>query len=160
MFDGTYIQNVDIYKISSVRRNPTIASLFEKMNLMEIRGSGLKGIVELYENQENYKKSFKPEYHSTDASFFTILWNLNYDSESGSENGSKKLKPHERHRIIIEIIKQNPTATSIKLAEKLNVSTSTINRDLEKLTKANIIKYEGSSKKGKWTILKNNSKWL
>ena len=42
MFDGSFIQEQNIMEISSLRRNPIIADLFNRVHLMERRGSGLK----------------------------------------------------------------------------------------------------------------------
>lgn len=80
MCDGSFIQEQDIFNISSKRRNPVIADLFSRMNLMERRGSGLKKILDSYQTQENYREYLKPEFRSTDSSFFIVLKNLNYMS--------------------------------------------------------------------------------
>lgn len=72
MYDGTFIQDRDIFNISSVRRNPVIADLFARMNLMERRGSGLKKIVEAYESEEKYNEGLIPEFRSTESAFFTV----------------------------------------------------------------------------------------
>ena len=42
MADGTLIQERDIYKISSTRRNPLLADIFERLGYMERQGSGFK----------------------------------------------------------------------------------------------------------------------
>lgn len=47
MYDGSLIQEQNIYNIASKRRNPIIADLLERMNLMERRGSGLKKHITL-----------------------------------------------------------------------------------------------------------------
>lgn len=41
MCNGILIQEINPYLISSLRRNPAIADVFSRMNLMERRGSGL-----------------------------------------------------------------------------------------------------------------------
>ena len=42
MLDGTQIQDRDIYKVPSMRRNPVIADMFTHLDCMEKRGSGLR----------------------------------------------------------------------------------------------------------------------
>lgn len=42
MFNGMLLENSDPYHIESSRRNPIIADVFDKCNLMEREGSGLK----------------------------------------------------------------------------------------------------------------------
>lgn len=73
MSDGSFIQNLDIDTISSSRRNPVLADLFGRMDLMERRGSGLKKILESYQFEKNYTEELKPEFRSTESSFFVFL---------------------------------------------------------------------------------------
>ena len=150
MYDGTFVQNVDTYNVSSSRRNPVLADLFARMDLMERRGSGLRKIIEAYESCENYKIELKPEFRSTESAFFTVLKNLNYDTQ----NNTQKLKPKDRQEKIIHIIKDKKNITALELSDILSVSIITIKRDLKKLTDENIIEYVGSSKDGYWIVKK------
>ena len=40
MYDGSRIQECDLKNIPSVRRNPLLADVFSRLNLMERKGSG------------------------------------------------------------------------------------------------------------------------
>ena len=154
MYDGTFVQNVDPYNVSSSRRNPVLADLFARMDLMERRGSGLRKIIEAYESCENYKIELKPEFRSTESAFFTVLKNLNYDTQNDTQNDTQKLKPKDRQEKIIHIMKDKKNITAIELSDILSVSIITIKRDLKKLTDENIIEYIGSSKDGYWIVKK------
>lgn len=68
-----------------------IADVFSRMHLMERRGSGLKKVLDIYESQEEYDVSLRPEFRSTQSSFFAVLKNLNYDYDKRTavENGDK-----------------------------------------------------------------------
>ena len=124
MYDGTFVQNIDPYNVLSSRRNPIIADLFARMDLMERRGSGLRKIIEAYEFEENYKIELKPEFRSTESAFFTILKNLNYEGQ----NEGQKLKPKDRQERIIHIMKDTKNITALELSKLLFVSVSTIER--------------------------------
>jgi len=170
MYDGTFVQDLNPLNVSSTRRNPIIADVFARMDLMERRGSGLRKILEAYEVEENYKEELKPKFKSTKSSFTTILKNLNYvtqndtqnvtkyitqkDGQSVGQNGGQsvgqKLKPSDRREKIIEIIKNNPKITANDLSKEFKVSERTIERDLKVLTDKKIIKYVGSAKDGHW----------
>lgn len=158
MYDGTFVQDLNPLNVSSTRRNPIIADVFARMDLMERRGSGLRKIIEAYESEENYKKELKPEFKSTESSFTTILKNLNYAPQSVTQNVTKnvtqsvgqKLKPSDRREKILEIIKNNPKITANDLSKQFNVTDRTIKRDLKVLTDKKIIKYVGSAKDGHW----------
>lgn len=162
MYDGTFIQYINPLNVSSIRRNPIIADVFARMDLMERRGSGLRKIIEAYEAEKNYKEELKPEFKSTESSFTTILKNLNYDTQnvtqnvtqSEGQNDGQKLKPSDRRDKILEIIKNNPKITAYDLSKQFNVTDRTIKRDLKILTDEKTIEYIGSAKDGYWKVNK------
>lgn len=78
---GKTIQECDIDKVESVRRNPVIADLFHRMKFMERRGSGLKKILSETKKMPGYAVKFDPEFHSTSSSFQVVLKNVNYKSD-------------------------------------------------------------------------------
>ena len=45
---GKRVQELDLRQVSSMRRNPVIADLFQRLDLMERRGSGFKKILDAY----------------------------------------------------------------------------------------------------------------
>lgn len=78
MFEGAPIQECDINRIRSVRRNPVIADLFHRMKYMERRGSGLRKIVSETEKLPGYTEVCRPEFYSTATDFRVILKNVNF----------------------------------------------------------------------------------
>jgi len=164
MYDGTFVQDLNPLNVSSTRRNPILADVFARMDLMERRGSGLRKIIEAYKREENYKEELKPEFRSTESSFTTILKNLNYDTQnvgqnegqnegqSEGQNDGQKLKPEDRRKKILEFMKDNSNTTAIELSHLFMVSVSTIERDLKVLTDKKIIEYVGSAKDGYWKV--------
>ena len=93
MMDGSFIQELNLSNISSKRRNPMIADVFSRLHLMERRGSGLKKVLDIYESQEEYDTSLRPEFRSTQTSFFSVLKNLNYGyaERMAVKNGDKRV---------------------------------------------------------------------
>ena len=75
MFSGKKIQELDLWKIPSERRNPVLADLFQRMKLMERRGSGIKKIMEIYQGKKT------PEFQSTETDFITTFYNENYQKQ-------------------------------------------------------------------------------
>lgn len=82
MLDGTQIQDRDIYKVPSMRRNPVIADVFTQLDYMEKRGSGLRKMRELTEKLPNFLQGKEPQYQTEATSFYTTFYNLNWN-ESG-----------------------------------------------------------------------------
>ena len=100
MFDGSLVQDLDLNRVPSARRNPVIADLFHRMHYMERRGSGFKKIRESYEYLANYVPDRAPVFHSSRTDFWVTLYNLNYNIPiEQAIDDSKKLhsaseKPH------------------------------------------------------------------
>ncbi len=181
MFDGTVVQEQNLYDISSTRRNPVISDLFSRMNLMERRGSGLRKIIEAYQKEENYADELKPKFISTHSNFRVVMPNLNYkmildkvqnedqnkgeqnkqnkdfnaiyEDEKEVQNKGEKINISSRQELIILLLKDKPQITILEVSKKLKLSKSTIERELNYLKKHNLIEYEGSSKKGCWKVL-------
>lgn len=118
MIDGTLIQEQNLLNIISKRRNPIIADAFNRMNLMERRGSGLKKIIDTYNIQENYNESLKPEFHSTSSTFFIILKNLNYNNEKVAITDEKMAITDEKVAITDEKVAITDENNTLKIAEK------------------------------------------
>ena len=70
MIDGSFIQHLDITKISSMWRNRVISDIFNRLHFMERRGSGLTRIVESYSDY-----NIKPEFSSDISSFKVVFPN-------------------------------------------------------------------------------------
>ena len=90
MYDGTLVQNDDIYKVPSKRRNPVIADIFDRLNYMERRGSGFKKIIDDYKRQHFYTDTMMPEFYSNKGTFILTLMNLNYEKVA-TKSGDKKV---------------------------------------------------------------------
>ncbi len=78
MLDGTQIQDRDIYKVPSMRRNPVIADMFTQLDYMEKRGSGLRKMRELTKKLPNFLQGKEPQYQTEATSFYTTFYNLNW----------------------------------------------------------------------------------
>ncbi len=121
MLDGTQIQDRDIYKVPSMRRNPVIADVFTQLDYMEKRGSGLRKMRELTEKLPNYLQGKEPQYQTEATSFFTTFYNLNWD---------------ESERIPVE-----------EVAERVNVSVEKFGVNEESSVKTFGVNDKGSEKK-------------
>ena len=73
MVDGSQIQDLDLSKIPSLRRNTIISDIFNRLHFMERRGSGLTRIVESY---SDCKK--KPNFNSGVSNFTVVFPNKGY----------------------------------------------------------------------------------
>lgn len=76
--DGRLPEDVDLGTIESIRRNPLIADLFQRIRYMERKGSGLKPIRERTAFAPNYEEKFLPIFIDNGKNFKVVLWNMNY----------------------------------------------------------------------------------
>ena len=95
MMDGSLIQHLDPMNVPSKRRNPLLADFFNRLELMERRGSGMKKIVKEYKHFEKFPGYKATEFKSNSGEFHVTLWNLNYD-EKQFANDSKELANSEK----------------------------------------------------------------
>jgi ATP-dependent DNA helicase RecG len=102
MYKGKPIQEQDIERIKSERRNPVLADLFHRMKYMERRGSGLRKIIAATESLPGYSDEFKPEFFS-DTSFCVRLKNVNYESGGQTAINADKT-PINREQAILDFI--------------------------------------------------------
>jgi predicted HTH transcriptional regulator len=167
MYDSKPIQNYDLRKVPSTRRNPVIADLFQRLDYAERRGSGIKKILRGYEGKER-----QPEFYSDESMFRTTLYNLNYgvrdefygkngknvtDIVSDNVQNSKTKNVQEKNRDVrllklTDLLREDGSATQDSLASRLGVSTKTIQRDLDALKKQERIERVGSDTSGRWIV--------
>ena len=146
MFDGSFIQEQNIMEISSLRRNPIIADLFNRIHLMERRGSGLKKIISSYQNAINYTQEKKVEFKSTQKDFKVILKNLNY--KVAIKSGDKvaiKIQDEQLKKILEYIKKYNNCKTS-DIENLLSVKSSRARKLLSILVSEKKIQALGQNK--------------
>lgn len=82
MYESRPVQDCDILRIKSRRRNPVLADIFSRLKYMERRGSGFKKICAEYAHQVNFRDKVKPEFYSDNNDFVLTLYNLNYGLEN------------------------------------------------------------------------------
>lgn len=174
--DGLTLENIK--EGMSAKRNPIIVNALDKADYIENYSTGIRRIFEDY---IGFHK--QPYFIISDNGVIVTLYNKNYDNihhdiqsdvqndtqttrndtqsgendtqtmQNDTQNELIKVTPIERRKQILDIIIKEPTITSSFLAERFSVSIVTIKRDIAKLTKEGRIKYEGSSKSGKWVVL-------
>jgi ATP-dependent DNA helicase RecG len=83
MYDGRKIQELDIDKVDSYRRNPIIADILSRIDNMERHGSGLKRIKEAYAD-ENMMHFFSDQHN-----FFVTLKKMCFDEQKLQVKGRK-----------------------------------------------------------------------
>lgn len=182
MMDGRLIQQLNPMTVPSKRRNPLLADFFNRLGLMERRGSGMKKIVNEYKQYEQLTCYHAPEFSSNASEFHVTLWNLNYETNPEKEflkerkeflkEGKEFLKDSDEftkeflkedlkfrkeflkaQRMIYGLISTKPGTTIKEMAEHIGISDRQIRKYIKKLTELKLIAREGGRKNGKWKII-------
>lgn len=175
---GTFRISVDdaISGGISDARNSAIFNMFSLIKVGERSGMGLCDIYSHWK-EYGYEKPVIKETINPDRTTLTL--NIEYEGNGGNiaTNGLDAGKysdqtirtdiqtttqtPQTTIRTINEdteekilfLIKHNPRITQVQLASELNVPTSTIKYYIRKLSKAQVIKREGTVHNGQWIVL-------
>lgn len=171
MPSGELIQNLDTRSVPSTRRNPIIADLFQRLDLMERRGSGFGKVLDAYQVESDKRGvSVKPTFRSTATGFFVVLPNLNKGFSMVVGKGKTTLETtpettlEESPRTLVErvgkkaakiyrLIHANNNITVAEIGEKMGMTTDGAKYNVKKLRMAKLIRFVGNPKSGHWETL-------
>lgn len=181
MFSGKLIQQMNPLAVPSKRRNPLLADFFNRLKLMERRGSGMKKIIGAYKRFEGIKGFRAPEFRSDATEFHVTLWNLNYDErvieeispteipliiqEFDGEDKALFVKEFVKDppqfakefvkasRKIYKLISQNPHISAAQIAESIGLSPRQVQKYMKRLQDLDKIVRVGGRKTGEWKII-------
>ena len=168
MYDGIPVQDQELDNVVSTRRNPVIADLLTRMDIMERRGSGFRKILDAIKFAPNYTDENLPVFNSNPYSFSVTFKNMNYGVEpvendhiNDPKNGLKTIKwpkkwPKkwpEKCQIIYDAIKENENITIPELEKLCNTGHTTVKKMLNEMQNEGYIKHEGAPNGGHWEIV-------
>ncbi len=135
-------------------RNSKIFNMFSLINVGERSGIGLCDVYSAWKSF-GYKQ---PEFiESVDPDRVTLVLNIesegNYGGSDGNSDGNDDGNLSATEKKIYAVIKENNSISAIKIAERLAVSPSTVERATRKLKKLGYIERTGKTR-GSWNILK------
>lgn len=115
------------------------------MDLVEQLGSGIPRILESYDKDcfkfsENFLRVVLPSSKVTDEKSRLV---------DGLVDGLV-----ESQQMILKLVAKNPKISKREMAEIIGISTTAIDKNIEKLKDAKLIKRVGSSRSGYWSIMK------
>ena len=174
MPSGKFIQKLVPRKVNSMRRNPVIADLFHRLDLMERRGSGFGKILDAYKiASTRLGREFVPSFHSDATDFIVTLPNLQYgmrdvqtatdavpagvksatSTTQKSTQKSTQKTTQKTTRKIISAITNNSNVTRRELAEMIGITPDGAKKALESLKRNGLIRRIGPDKGGYWEVV-------
>jgi len=133
-------------------RNATILKMFSMIDIGERAGSGIPDVFSVW----NKEFGFEPEYNQkiSPERITTILKISSDNFYKNVQDVQENVQENDRISSILALINMNPEITLKEMSEKLNVTSKTVQRDMEQLKEKGIIERTGSDRKGQWKILK------
>lgn len=139
-------------QIHSMPRNPSISKLFRFARLSENAGYGIDKML-MWE-QKRGKVDFTDDIVSS-----TIIFHFGKDSANTTQTGSQTSSQtgsqtsSQTSDKVLNLIRQTPTITRVKLAELLSVSPATIQKAIDKLKKQGALVRKGGDFGGHWEVV-------
>ena len=168
MPSGAIVQNLDMRHVPSQRRNPVVADIFQRLDLMERRGSGFGKILDAYAFECKKRGiCLTPSFSSGASEFFVILPNLNYDRDVVTDAPTHSAKAEfaqsnrlsnvqSKHaKVIVRAIRADASITILEMCRKTKLSPSGVYKVLTALKNANVIRHVGPDKGGHWEVIEN-----
>jgi ATP-dependent DNA helicase RecG len=141
----------------SQRRNPLIANLFRRIEMVEAWGRGMPLILKhapdvvLREVGNLFIVSFSRPSFSEQPEEETIQKELPASHKTSQKTIHKELTPTEE--AVVEIIKKNPSITRKELAARLKLSEAGVRYNTDKLRSKGILRRVGGKKAGRWEVI-------
>jgi ATP-dependent DNA helicase RecG len=143
----------------SQTRNKLIAKSFKEVGFIERYGSGILRVRQICRDYGIIEPKFEEVFDGFRVTLFkekVSSGELN-DELNGELDTEEVRKKYGRNaEEILKIIVKNPESTTQIMAEQINVSISTIEKNIAKLKKAGIIERVGSTKSGYWKIVSSD----
>ena len=137
-----------VYKnVESVIRNAAIAKILYLNKSIEQFGSGFKRIYSLCKDA-----GIRYSYESDDLGFKFIIYRPKLQSDIPAVTLDVTLNGTEM--AVLAILKQNPNASRIEIAEKISKTVRTVQRALDSLKDKGYIRRVGQKRDSQWIILK------
>ena len=130
----------DIQLGISVCRNPKLANIFYRLELIEAYGTGIQKIIDSYSESE-----FKPQFVITENAFKIILPNLNYQKKNNKIQEDIVVYDCPENKIL-EFAKTHTQFTRKDVQDTFNLSQTTCGRILNRMKEEGQISQHGKGK--------------
>lgn len=127
-------------------RNATLMRIFLNMGLTEHTGYGIPTIAakygkDVFEIESNYIRC-------------TIPFEKEVIDQIDNKNVGLNVGLNKTEKKVVELLIENPSITSVELAEKIGVTERTIERTFKSLQEKKMIERIGSKRDGNWIVIR------
>ena len=133
---------------NSKARNPRIQNMLRMVGFGENIGSGFPKIIAAWKETGWGEPELK---NKIEVDEVELVLPVSTATTNVVKDVVKELT--DRQRVIIDLIRENPSLSASEMSQKTGMVTRTIQRDLASLHEKGILTREGGRKDGKWVIL-------
>ena len=134
-----------------VSKNPIIARFFTNIGYADELGSGTRNLFKYAQLYSGKKPTMTEDEIFTTSVPLDENYSADYQITSLMQKNEES-KVSKRQSSILQFMKANPSITAAQLAEKLGVTSRTIENAIKDLRKLNLIERQGSTKEGRWVV--------
>lgn len=151
---GGLVQGMELEDLTlgvSVCRNPGLANVFYRLQLIEAYGTGMKKIMGAYAELEE-----KPQVMATNNAFRVILPNINamaVTTEDGQGGGAGNSAPKSNEEKVLAYIEGNSWITRKQAQELLGVGQTQAGRILKSMVNDGLIVQVGGSRTTRYELV-------
>ena len=131
----------------SIRRNRALANVFFAAGYVENWGHGIEKVIETCRENNNPDPVFE---YTGDGLRVTI--GINPAAVVPVKQPELAILD-ERSKAILACIKEEPSISAKRISERLNISISTVERHLKKLSDSGVVKREGNTRSATWIVI-------
>ena len=135
-------------------RNKTLMKMFNMIGIGERAGSGIPDIYQVWEN-EGWPMPVVEESYNPDRTRLSLEFAKKQTIKT-SEEEKEPIKGAERKKEILKLIKVNSTITQVEIMKELDLTRKQVQKDKKELQEMHIIAREGTNRRGRWIIVKEN----
>jgi ATP-dependent DNA helicase RecG len=132
---------------ASLPRNPAIANVLFRCNKIEAFGSGFYRVISLCKNA-GVKYQYNTEFEGFKIEFIRTVISPSVKGEN------VPIKLSDTELAVYQLVKDNGDLTAEQISAMLGKALKTIQRAFGALKQKGFVKRGGSSKNGRWLILK------
>lgn len=101
-------------------------------------------------------EAVSPRWFNRDA--LLVLIGPNAQTSQTTQETTQVVTQKTTQEIILDELRRNPRITRNELAAQAGVSSDTVKYHLQKLTRAGVLRREGSTRSGAWVVVRNTGK--
>ena len=132
----------------SQSRNPNLAAVFYRLQLVESYGTGIRKIMRLYSG-----KAIQPSFRTAEGAFTVSLPNTNLE-ETQSAHGMAAGNGSNETETIVEFVRERGTATRKDIEAELQVGSTKAYKLLKRLCEEGILQTQGQGNQTAYTLVR------